>query len=78
MAGTDFTYKDRLLLAQEAMRLCWEVHGNLVPWTEACVNIATWWAFDWDPRRGTDEMPEYTRMVRDLGLWVTEEVAEWA
>jgi hypothetical protein len=78
MTGYEITYKDRLLLAHEAMRLCWENNGNLVPWTEACVLIATWWACDWAPWKATDEMPEYSRMVRDLGTWVGQSMSQWS
>jgi hypothetical protein len=78
LSDYEFTYNDRLLLAQEAMKLCWQVHGDLFPCTETCMNVAMWWAIDWSPRRATDEMPEYSRMVRDLTDWVAEAVNQWS
>jgi len=77
MVSCEFTYKDRLLVAQEATRLGWETYGDLVSWPEECLAIASWWARDWSPLRGTDEMPEYSRIVHDLGDWLEQSVSQW-
>lgn len=50
----------------------WEPDEEPDPQTPACIDVATWWARDWNPWAGTDEMPEYSRMVQDLGDWVKD------